>query len=722
MSASSQIVLKPRYYLDHFREMIGFVREKYEHAFEPCHLRFLEDFDSMGTEAQCLYVRFVNRKGRIFHRKSLRYEEIEDFGAAVSTLREGGFVRDPDPRDFADLLTMQTRPTLVEWIRAHDGNDFLPGLSSAKKRKLVSFASAHLSFDECFSSDRSADYLVQERLDEIEYLLFLYFGKLRDGLTSFALRDLGVVEPAPFRSDFEARFESREVALVSYHYEKTLRTLDGADEEVADRLFRSVAQWPDACDSETEQLRSRALRNLGRLLERRGHPEDALTVYLRSDQFPSTERAARLLVQMDRREEAARRLEAMIDDPSCDEELLFAEDFYARKFQAQRLGRLTSLLRSAGPLELDESGRGTPEAAAVRHFRRRDIPAWHTENVIWHQLFGLVFWDLLYGSETAALHNSFEWKPRGLDSAAFLDRHRSEIEARLDRCRDAEVASSLVRDTWEACEGTPNAFVAWHPELLDLVLELITRSPPGAVSQVLGEIVQNPKMNRRGFPDLMLVENDQVRFVEIKTEGDHLQRHQLAQLERLRRAGYDVAVRRVVWMIDPEQDYVVVDVETTGGNPQWNRVTEIGAVKVRNGRIIDEWSTLLNPGRRIPRTIVSLTGITDEMVADAPRFEDVADEFREFVDGAVFVAHRAKFDHGFIRAEYERLEEDFRLPTLCTVVASRRYFPGLKSYGLARLCEEFAIPLESHHRALCDARATTQILLRINEQRIADQA
>lgn len=239
---------------------------------------------------------------------------------------------------------------------------------------------------------------------------------------------------------------------------------------------------------------------------------------------------------------------------------------------------------------------------------------------------------------------------------------------------------------------------------------------------MLGEIVQNPKMNRRGFPDLMLVENDQVRFVEIKTEGDHLQRHQLAQLERLRRAGYEVAVRRVVWTIDPEQDYVVVDVETTGGNPQWNRVTEIGAVKVRNGRIIDEWSTLLNPGRRIPRTIVSLTGITDEMVADAPHFEDVADEFREFVDGAVFVAHRAKFDHGFIRAEYERLEEDFRLPTLCTVVASRRYFPGLKSYGLARLCEEFGIPLESHHRALCDARATAQILLRINEQRIADQA
>ena len=81
-----------------------------------------------------------------------------------------------------------------------------------------------------------------------------------------------------------------------------------------------------------------------------------------------------------------------------------------------------------------------------------------------------------------------------------------------------------------------------------------------------------------------------------------------------------------------------MDVETTGGNAQWNRVTEIGAVRVRNGKIIGEWSSLINPQRRIPGNIVSLTGITDDMVADAPLFADIADEFREFLDKAVFVA------------------------------------------------------------------------------------
>ena len=116
---------------------------------------------------------------------------------------------------------------------------------------------------------------------------------------------------------------------------------------------------------------------------------------------------------------------------------------------------------------------------------------------------------------------------------------------------------------------------------------------------------------------------------------------------------------------------------------------------------------------------MSLTGITDDMVADAPLFADLADEFRGFLDKAVFVAHRAKFDYSFIKSEYERIGEELRCPTLCTVAESRRHFPGLPSYSLANLSTHFEISLESHHRALCDARATAEILIKINEKRLA---
>ena len=175
------------------------------------------------------------------------------------------------------------------------------------------------------------------------------------------------------------------------------------------------------------------------------------------------------------------------------------------------------------------------------------------------------------------------------------------------------------------------------------------------------------------------------------------------------------------WCVDPSQEYVVVDIETTGGRAGNHRVTEIGAVKIRNGVVVDEFQTLLNPERAIPPKITRLTGITNAMVSSAPRFAEVADAFRAFMGEAVFVAHSVKFDYGFLRAEFARLEETFRYPTLCTVVSMRKFFPGLKSYSLGNLTQEFDIPLPDHHRALCDARATAELLTMINARRISQE-
>lgn len=715
-----QIILKPRYYLDHFDEMVEFLEKRYAHAFTDSHRAFLSDFAKLSLDARCLYVRFANRKGRIFFREYLRYEEINHIEDAAQELAGAGFIRTAESADFEDLLVLQTRPVLVQWIRDLCDPDELPKLGSAKKRDLVRFGRRKLPFERCFPEEDRKNYLVQDRYEEVEYLLFLYFGKLRDGLTTFALRDLGVVKPAGFRSDFEARFETREAALVSYHYEKTLIALREIDGESLEGLYQAAGEWPEACDLETTRLRTRAVQKLGRALERAGDPARALRIYRMSNEFPATERSVRLLFQLDRKDEAKAALEKMIDDPSCDEELLFAEDFYARKFQSVKVGRLTALLREATVMKLDESGLGFPEAAAVKEFSRRGIEAWHTENILWQQLFGLLFWDLLFGASSAPLHNTFDFRPRGLDSGEFAARNTAAIAARLELIGDREGAIAALTRTWQENEGTSNGLIPWYPDVFACVLELIRRAPPGSLREILGEMVRHHKANRSGFPDLLILENGNIRFAEIKTVGDKLQRHQLAQLERLRRLGFPVEVIRVEWTVDPEQEYVVVDVETTGGNAQWNRVTEIGAVKVKGNRIIDEWSTLLHPGRPIPKKIVELTGITDEMVADAPRFEDIAEEFLEFLGDCVFTAHRAAFDFAFIQTEFGRVDIDFRAPTLCTVVAMKRYFPGLPSYGLARLCDTFGIELASHHRALCDAKATAALLLKINEKRLSE--
>lgn len=717
-------ILPSRYYLDHFDEMIDFVVSRYNHAIEARHHHFIATFRLLSLDARCLYVRLANRKGRAFIRQTLAYDEIGAITHAVEELLGHGFVRLPRPSDFSELLALRTRADLISMIRRQvtAGTSDTPRLSSARKADLVRFIVTRLPFDASFPPGEQGDYLVQDKVEEVDFLLFLYFGKRQQGMTTFALRDLGLVRTSGFKTDFDARFETGEIARTAFFYAKILERLEDPTPEETAALLGEIPDWPVLDDLEIEMMRHRAVRHLGRELERFARPDDALSVYAYSDQFPSTERSVRLLMQKGERNESEALLLRLIENPSCDEELIFAEDFYERKFHQKKVGRLTTLLREAPVLRLDESGRDRPEVMAVRFFEKRGADAAHVENLLWLQLFGLLFWDLLFDPESAAIHNPFEFKPRDLNSGAFYRRHQSAIREKLKSLDDRPAAIAALRATWDEKVATPNQLVPWYPDLFEHVCRLVTLAPPGGLAAILESMAQNFRANRSGFPDLIVFEGNQLRFVEIKTEGDQIRRNQLAQIERLKRAGFLVQLAKVQWTVDPEQDYVVVDLETTGGNPAWNRITEIGAVRVRGDRVIGEWSSLVNPERHIPKYIVELTGITDAMVADAPRFEAVADSFRAFVGDAVFVAHRVKFDHGFLKAEFERLGQDFRCPTLCTVVSTRRHFPGLSSYGLGALCRTFEIPLESHHRALCDARATAELLKVINAKRIESAA
>lgn len=159
--------------------------------------------------------------------------------------------------------------------------------------------------------------------------------------------------------------------------------------------------------------------------------------------------------------------------------------------------------------------------------------------------------------------------------------------------------------------------------------------------------------------------------------------------------------------------YAITDIETTGGNAKTGKITEI-AVYLHNGsKIIDRYETLVNPGMKIPPFVTKLTGISDEMVSDAPDFETVAAEIDAFTAGAVFVAHNVHFDYGFIREEFRRTGRDFKRRKLCTVQLSRSAFPGLASYSLDKVTRELGIVLDGHHRASADAHATALLFEKI---------
>ncbi len=162
-----------------------------------------------------------------------------------------------------------------------------------------------------------------------------------------------------------------------------------------------------------------------------------------------------------------------------------------------------------------------------------------------------------------------------------------------------------------------------------------------------------------------------------------------------------------------EKLFAIIDVETTGGRPEFERITEIAIVLHDGERVVDTFSTLLNPERSIPWNITQLTGITNDMVATAPKFYEVAKKIVEMTTDAIFVAHNVSFDYGFIREEFRRFGYDFSRKQLCTVRMSRKAFPGLRSYSLSNLKQHFGIYAENSHRALDDTLATVEIFERI---------
>ena len=155
--------------------------------------------------------------------------------------------------------------------------------------------------------------------------------------------------------------------------------------------------------------------------------------------------------------------------------------------------------------------------------------------------------------------------------------------------------------------------------------------------------------------------------------------------------------------------YAIVDIETTGGSSRLERITEIAIFIFDGKKITDEFVTLINPERNIPYFITNLTGITNEMVENAPKFFEIAKKIVEITEGKTFVAHNARFDYSFIRQEFKSLGFNYKRNLLDTVTLSRKLFPGHRSYSLGNICRDLKIEISGRHRAAGDALATVKL-------------
>ena len=715
--------LPAKYYLAHFRELIEFVTSKCMHLLEPKHSEFISKINQLDEQSQCMLARVYSRKPYLVQAQSLNYEEITSPHQAIYTLKKAGILFEPNEQHYSQLLAHLTKPSLVELLSNYD--EQISFKKSAGKGALVDIAREFFKACPQELAPLYSQYVINNRSDYYEYFEFLFAGKLSSGDVNhqnrFVMRDLGLTATREGHSESLSRFETLDEAQSNYLLNRYRLAFKNITDE-----SDYVALAPQVLVQAAHGAIAVALKNklLVRLYRQLKTVDSELAFSLLEgcvDDSEAQEIQIREQYRLGNKEWVKARLEAIIENPLTDDLLYFADDFLMRKFNKKTRSRLSAMLADTQcVLEIDELYRGEVEQGVNDYYTRQGMAVFNTENTLWQSLFGLVFWHELFVESPYPPCNEFDIYPQVLRLGNFYEAQQTQINERLAQCQTSQALLNLVCKNAAQYFDQPNGLFRWRSNLLKPLEALILNSPIKALIAHLTAMSKHYLQLKDGYPDLMVINNGQVHFEEVKAPGDKLRRNQLTTIDNLKNVGFTVHIAAVKWFVDPNRIYSVVDIETTGGLKGGNRITEIGLVKVQHDKVIDTWTSLVNPERHIPGFITSLTGISDSMVYNAPVFADIAKPLLDKLAGSIFVAHNVNFDYGFIKKECEMAGHFFKMPKMCTVVESRKAFKGLKSYSLGNLSSHFNLNLTSHHRALADATATAELLLLIQQSQSSE--
>lgn len=709
--------LPEKYYLEHFNEIVGFVLQHCQHLLGPEHQGFIDIYQQLSSDAQCMLVRVINRQGRFIQIDKMHYQEIADCPKQLEVLLQQGLLASLTTDDISYWLAELTKTQLLELVE----QNHLAGVKkSANKQLILEQVTQVCTDNQCLNSDLAQQFYVKNFEYTLAYLLFLFFGNTRSALNKFSMRDLGVLKTRDNSGEASARFVDFEQAQRVFYYSFKLTQFKNNQVKLTSVINNHTVpeDHPAVTNNcvQSMQLKDEFFFLLGKQLLVEQHSL-AMQYLSASNLAKAQEKWLRELYKLGEKESVKAKLENIIDHSLDDALLLFAEDFYQRKFKQSKVSKLTEKLRQDSYLlNIDLIYKDQVEKGVKQHYQKLGATVYRTENRLFNTLFGLTFWQELFNHQTNAVNSEFDRRPKVVKDNTVYQELEGLIEKRLLIFSEPQKALAYLTKIATQFYGQPNGMFRWNSKIMQIISTFLHAASPQSVVSHLRAMAQNYHGLNDGYPDLMIVQNGQVRFEEVKAPGDVIRPNQFVTINAMQQVGFEVQLCRVEWFVDPLQPYVVVDVETTGGKQPHHRITEIGAVKMINGEIVDTWSSLINPQRHISAFITKLTGISNEMVKDAPLFSEVADSIEEFMQNCVFVAHNVNFDYGFFKQEYQRLERNFVMPKLCTVRETRKYFPGLPSYSLGKLSQHFDIPLVNHHRALCDAQAAAE-LLKLTQQK-----
>ncbi len=538
--------LPPKYYHENFEYLLDFVKDKYADLLIETEWRFLRKYYSLSEDAQCLFIRFANRKGLFFKENILKYPEIEDIPENLHLLKERGFIT---PVNFEDhrlwineLLALLTRNEL---LRAFG----MAEMKAAKKEEITEYLKTSLDAEEIVEVVSRSFPLVKVNFEEeVSFLKFLFFGNRSMDMTEFVLRDLGLVQYYRQNDDnLVARFTTRREAEDKWRVsEQFLVFSEIKDSYDAGRLFDWYCGFRDAELSAVAMPAFQKLQlTIGRQLERHKAFDLAIEVYEDARVPPARERKARSLARMKCYEEARAVCEEILLAPFNVDEEYFAEYFLPGLSGKKNRKQTTAWLKEAEEICISGEYRHSVELGSLDYFLEQGYSGGFSENFSWRALFGLWFWDIIFDPSLVAFHHPFQRRPSDLYLPDFYEKRKEQVQARLLEFQDADELVASLWQTFELHFGTANPFVVWDPEIWGMVKVLASRIPLDSLRKIVRIMAENLVENSRGMPDLLIWDDTRYELIEIKSPNDTLSNQQLFWLKTFGELGVNARVLRV---------------------------------------------------------------------------------------------------------------------------------------------------------------------------------
>ena len=564
-----KIELPPKYYLTYFQYLIDFVKKKYQPILNETEQQFLSAFEALTEDEKCLFIRFCNRTGSFFRTEKLKYAEIENITESLNSLIDKGFVAPLSENhltEAANVLDIFSKSELIELAKML--NLETRGKASLKKDEVLDWLLAVGNWEDMIYLLNSEDYanihglphsLVRVLKEtEVQMLKFLFFGSRHGDMTEFVTRDLGFQSYEKFDEDkmvayFQTRQEVEDKLKVSLARED-FYLMQQADIEILD-IYNWFMDWTATHRKELSEI---AIPTYGTFslrvalyLEKKKALDEALTIFRLTEESPSRERQVRILDKQKNREEAKALCELILAEPQNATEQFFAED-YVNRLEAILLKKkskkaVTQQLHKSDSITIAATWKRQVEFGVINYYQERGMKAEFTENHLWRSLFGLLFWDIIFDTDSLAIHHPLQRSPSDLFKPTFFEKRKEKMEERLKMLEDEDATVIYMNRIFFEKFGLTNPLVEWYGGLFPLILTLLERLSPEQITLITLEMAKNLRQNLRGFPDLFIWGDGEYSFIEVKSPTDSLSNQQLFWLRFFESINVRSKVLRVEW-------------------------------------------------------------------------------------------------------------------------------------------------------------------------------